>query len=32
MKAIRLSAQAMSYVNRRGFTVAEVKEAIRTCP
>jgi len=22
----------MSYVNRRGFTVADVEEAIRTCP
>ncbi|MCX5644035.1 MAG: DUF4258 domain-containing protein [Phycisphaerae bacterium] len=32
MKPIRLSAHALSYVTRRGFTVAEVEEAIRTCP
>ncbi|MBN2133173.1 MAG: hypothetical protein JW741_26970 [Sedimentisphaerales bacterium] len=32
MKPIRLSAHAMGYVNRRGFTVPEVKEAIRTAP
>jgi len=32
MKAVRLSAHAMGYVNRRGFTVAEVKEAIRSSP
>jgi hypothetical protein len=30
MKPIRLSAHAMSYVNRRGFSVAEVEEAIRS--
>ena len=30
MKPIRLSTHAAGYVNRRGFTVAEVKEAIRT--
>ena len=32
MKPIRLSAHALSYLARRGFTVAEVEEAIRTCP
>ena len=31
MKPIRLSAHAMAYTTRRGFTVAEVEEAIRTC-
>ena len=30
MKAIRLSAHARSYTDRRGFTEAEVLEAIRT--
>lgn len=30
MKAIRLSAHAMRYTAKRGFTVAEVEEAIRT--
>jgi len=30
MKRIRLSAHAVSYIDRRGFTVAEVEEAIRT--
>jgi Domain of unknown function (DUF4258) len=30
MKAVRLSAHALSYTTRRGFTVAEVEEAIRT--
>ncbi len=29
-KRIRLSAHAMSYTTRRGFTVAEVEETIRT--
>ena len=29
MKPIRLSAHALSYVTRRGFTVADVEEAIR---
>ena len=29
MKGIRLSAHALSYVSRRGFTIAEVEEAIR---
>ena len=32
MKPIRLSAHALSYITRRGFTVAEVEKAIRTCP
>jgi hypothetical protein len=32
MKPIRLSAHAMSYVNRRGFTVAEVEQTIRSSP
>lgn len=31
MKPIRLSAHALAYVTKRGFTVAEVEEAIRTC-
>lgn len=31
MKPIRLSAHAAGYMQRRGFTVAEVEEAIRTC-
>jgi hypothetical protein len=31
MKAIRLSKHALGYVVKRGFTVAEVEEAIRTC-
>lgn len=30
MKAVRLSAHALSYTTRRGFTVAEVEDAIRT--
>lgn len=30
MKRIRLSAHALGYLDRRGFTVAEVEEAIRT--
>jgi len=29
MKPIRLSAHALSYVARRGFTVAEVEQTIR---
>jgi hypothetical protein len=29
MKSIRLSAHALSYVGRRGFTVAEVEDTIR---
>ena len=32
MKPIRLSVHAMGYIARRGFTVAEVEEAIRACP
>ena len=32
MKPVRLSAHAQGYLQRRGFTVAEVEEAIRTCP
>lgn len=31
MKPIRLSAHASGYLDRRGFTVAEVVEAVRTC-
>ncbi len=31
-KPIRLSAHARGYVNQRGFTVAEVEDAIRTSP
>jgi hypothetical protein len=31
MKAIRLSKHALGYIASRGFTVAEVEEAIRTC-
>lgn len=30
MKPIRLSAHAASYIARRGFTLAEVEEAVRT--
>ncbi len=30
MKPIRLSAHAMSYLDRRGFTVAEVEETVRS--
>jgi hypothetical protein len=30
MKPIRLTAHAQGYLSRRGFTVAEVEEAIRT--
>ena len=30
MKPIRLTAHAQGYLARRGFTVAEVEEAIRT--
>ena len=32
MKPIRLSAHALGYTTRRGFTVAEVEEAIQTSP
>jgi hypothetical protein len=30
MKPIRLSAHALSYASKRGFTVAEVEEAIQS--
>jgi hypothetical protein len=30
MKPIRLTAHAQGYLSRRGFTVAEVDDAIRT--
>lgn len=30
MKPIRLSAHALSYTAKRGFTIAEVEEAIRS--
>jgi hypothetical protein len=32
MKPIRLSELALRYTGRRGFTVAEVEETIRTSP
>lgn len=32
MKPIRLSEHALRYRSKRGFTVAEVKETIRTSP
>ena len=32
MKTIRLSNHALRYVSKRGFTVAEVEDAIRTSP
>jgi len=32
MKPVRLSAHALSYTAKRGFTVAEVEEAIQSCP
>ena len=32
MKPIRLSNHALRYVSKRGFTVAEVEDAIRTSP
>jgi hypothetical protein len=32
MKPIRLSNHALRYATKRGFTVAEVEEAIRTSP
>jgi hypothetical protein len=32
MKPIRLSAHALDYVDKRGFTVAEVEQAIRESP
>ena len=32
MKPIRLSVHAKDYITRRGFTLSEVEEAIRTSP
>jgi hypothetical protein len=32
MKPIRLTKHAREYLTSRGFTEAEVEEAIRTCP
>ena len=32
MKSIRFSKHALRYTATRGFTVAEVEAAIRTCP
>ena len=32
MKSVRLSAHALSYIVKRGFTVAEVEETISTMP
>ena len=32
MKSIRLTKHAVGYLGSRGFTVAEVEEAIRTAP
>ena len=32
MKPIRLSAHAIGYISRRGFTKIEVEETIRTAP
>jgi hypothetical protein len=32
VKPIRLSSHARSYTERRGFTIAEVEDAIRTAP
>ncbi len=32
MKAIRFSKHALGYIASRGFTVAEVKDALRTSP
>ena len=32
MKSVRLSNHALRYMSKRGFTVAEVEEAIRTSP
>ena len=31
MKRIRFSKHALGYIASRGFTVAEIEEAIRTC-
>ena len=32
MKPVRLSKHAQGYIATRGFTAAEVADAIRTCP
>jgi hypothetical protein len=32
VKPIRLSDHALRYISRRGFTIAEVEEAIHTVP
>lgn len=32
LKPIRLSKHAQGYIPKRGFTQAEVEDAIRTCP
>jgi hypothetical protein len=32
VKPIRLSGHALRYMSKRGFTIAEVDEAIRTVP
>lgn len=32
MKPVRLSSHALRYMSKRGFTVAEVEEAIRKSP
>ncbi|MBI3734849.1 MAG: DUF4258 domain-containing protein [Chloroflexi bacterium] len=32
MKPIRLSAHALGYVARRGFTLAEIEQCIRSAP
>ncbi len=32
VKPIRLSGHAFRYIEKRGFTIAEVEEAIRTTP
>lgn len=32
MKPIRLSDHALRYMSRRGFTIAEVEEAVQTAP
>lgn len=31
MKPVRLSAHALSYTTKRGFTIAEVEKTIREC-
>lgn len=32
MKPVRLSAHALSYTKKRGFTASEVEEAVRSSP